>query len=147
MKRSMILAVLCATALVAAGCGGDDDNQALSYDDTGTEISEVCNSLDDLGTDLNGEPANDAPILAEDAPRFEDAINEVRELDVHEDLEDARDAFVANGEEQLAIINEAQQIAESGDKKAYREKLEEGQSLDAESNEFASDLGATDCID
>jgi len=147
MKRSMILAVLCATPFVAAGCGGDDDNQALSYEDTGARISEVCASLDEVGTDLNGEPANDAPILGEAAAEFGEAINEVRDLEVDEELESARDAFVANGEQQLAVIEEAQEIAETGDKKAYRQKLEEGQSLNAESNRVANELGATDCID
>ena len=146
MKRSVCIAGLCGLALVGAGCGGDD-NDTLSYDDTGAEISAICTDLDDLGTGLTGEPKNDAPILEEAAPEFEAAIDEVRDLDVNEELESIRDDFVANGEEQLALVEEAQQLAEAGDRKAYLRKLEEGQAIDQEGNSLANQLGADECID
>ena len=146
MKLSTCIAGLCALALVGAGCG-DDDNDALSYEDTGTELSAICADLDDLGEGLTGEPANDAPILEDAAPEFEASIDEVRDLDVHEELESIRDEFVANGEEQLALVEQAQEDAEAGDRKAYRKTLESGQEIDQESNDLANQLGAEECID
>jgi hypothetical protein len=143
--RSTLLAAVCGLALAAPGCGGDD-NDTLSYDDTGTEISEICTRLDDLGEGLTGEPDNDAPILKEAAPEFEAAIEDIRELEVNEELESARDELVANGEEQLALIEQAITHAEAGDRRAYRRTLEQGQSLDEEGNEVASRLGAEGCI-
>ena len=71
----------------------------------------------------------------------------MRDLEVNEELESLRDEFVANGEQQLALVEQAVQDAEAGDKKAYRQTLEGGQALDQESNEIANDLGADDCID
>ena len=41
--------------------------------------------------------------------------------------------------------DEAQAIAETGDTKAYRKKLNESGSLDRESDEIASRLGAAGC--
>jgi len=146
MKHFGLIAGLCGLALVGAGCGGDDDNGPLSYDDTGTEISAICAEVNDLGEGLNGDPENDAPILAEEAPKFEAAINEVRELEVNEELESIRDAFVANGEEQLALVEEAQRQAEAGDRKAYIKTLRSGQEVDQESNELANQLGAEECV-
>ena len=43
MKLSILLAGLCGLALIGAGCGGDD-NDTLSYDDTGAEISAICST-------------------------------------------------------------------------------------------------------
>jgi hypothetical protein len=143
-KRTFVLAALCGLAAIGAGCG-DDDNDTLSYDDTGTEISAICDKVQFEG--LNGDPENDAPILEEQVPNFEDAVQEVADLEVNEELEAARDDFVANGEEQVAIIKEAQAAAEAGDKKGYRAKIEEAEPLDAQSDEFASQLGATGCAE
>jgi hypothetical protein len=57
-----------------------------------------------------------------------------------------RDDFAANGDEQVAIIEEAQAFAEAGDKKAYVKKLNELGPLDTESNELANQLGADACV-
>lgn len=145
MKFSICTVGLCALALVGAGCG--DDNDTLSYDDTGTEISAICERINGQAEQLTGQPAHDAPILDELVPDFEEAIQEVRDLDADEELADVRDAFADNGEEQLAIIEEAQTAAESGDRKEYVATVRESRSLDKESNELASQLGATGCID
>ena len=142
MKLAICIAGLCALALVGAGCG-DDDNDTLSYEDTGTEIGAICESVDFGG--LTGKAEEDAPKLAEIIPEFEAAIQEVRDLDVNEELAETRDAFVENADEQVAVIQEAQQIAETGDTKAYRKELNSTQSLDRESDELASKLGAAGC--
>lgn len=145
MKLFVCIAGLSLVALVGMGCG--DDNDTLSYDDTGSEISDICAGVEDLGEGLTGDPENDAPILAEDLPEFQDAIDEVRELEVDEELEAARDDFVAAGEEQVALIEQAQQEAEAGDRKAYLKTLESGDSLERRSDEVANQLGAQECID
>jgi hypothetical protein len=145
-KRTVVLAALCGLALVAAGCG-DDDNDTLSYDDTGTEIGEICQGVEAQAQGLNGKPANDAPILADFAEALEEAVQEVRDLDVDEELAETRDAFADNGAQQVAVIREAQALAEDGDAKAYRAKVEEDAApLGRESDELASKLGATGCI-
>jgi hypothetical protein len=144
MKRSIFLASLCGLALVGAGCGGDD-NKTLSYEDTGTKIGEACDSVQFDG--LTGKPANDAPILDEVVPDFEQAVEDVRDLEVDDELEGTRDQFADNADQQIVIIKEAQTAAEAGDAKAYRKKIEETQPLDKESDELASKLGATACLE
>lgn len=144
-KRSLVLGAVCGLALVGAGCG-DDDNDTLSYDDTGTELGSICESVNDASDGLNGKPENDAPILESFAAEFEDAVQQVRDLDVHEELEADRDAFADNADQQIAVIKEAQAAAEEGNAKKYRSTLEQGSKLGEESNEIASRLGATGCI-
>lgn len=144
-KRSIFIAGLCGLALVGAGCGDDDDNGALSYDDTGTRIGEICDTVKFDG--LTGKPASDAPVLEQVVPDFEQAIEDIRALDVAEELETDRNAFADNADQQLAIIKEAQTLAEEGDQKAYRAKLDGSQPLDKESDAIASRLGAVGCTD
>ena len=145
MKLAICIAGVSALALFGAGCG-DDDNGALSYDDTGTEISAICSELNALGDDLNGEPENDAPILADILVEYEAAVEEVRDMEVPEELQSAHEGFVAAGEEQVALIEQAVADAEAGDKKAYLKTLNSGQELDREGNRLANELGADDCI-
>lgn len=144
-KRSVFLAGLCGLAVVGAGCGGDDENKALSYDETGTRIGEICDTVKFDG--LTGEPANDAPILEDAVPDFEKAIDDVRALEVAEELEADRDSFADNAEQQVQIIKEGQAAAEGGDTKEYREILESAQPLDKESDAIASRLGAVACTE
>jgi hypothetical protein len=145
LNRPTLLAALCGLALVGAGCGDDEENKTLSYEETGTEIGKICDSVELDG--LNGKPANDAPILETAVPQFEKAIEDVRALDVNEELEADRDAFADNADEQLAVIKEAQTAAEAGNAKEYRETIQSAEPLDKESDEIASRLGATSCTD
>jgi hypothetical protein len=144
MKLFLCMAGLCAVALVGVGCGGDD-NDTLSYDETGTEISAICDTVN--FDDLNGEPENDAAVLEEVIPEFESAIEDVRDLDVDEELASIRDDFADNADEQVALTKEAQAIAESGDKKAYLKKIDEIEPIGNESDELANQLGADGCLD
>ena len=149
-KLSAFASVLCALALVAAGCGDDDDddNGALSYEDTGAEISKICEELDAAGEDkLTGEAENDAKELPALITTFEEKIQEVRDLEVNEELEADRDAFVEQGEKSLANVEEALEVAETGNSKKYQETLQQNEAVDAESDEIASRLGADGCID
>lgn len=154
MRRAALVASLCGLVLVGAGCGGDDgdDNKALSYDDTGTEISKICDSVPDseeLG--LSGNAKKDKPALDEGVEAFEKAIADVEALEVDEELESDRDAFVANGKKQLEIAKQLQSAAAQGDDEEYRRVAEDSTSvsapLNAESEEIASRLGADGCID
>jgi hypothetical protein len=96
---------------------------------------------------LNGDPKNDAAVLERIVPDFEGAVQDVRDLDVNEELASIRDEFAANADEQIAIIDEAQALAESGEEKAYKKKLQSIGPIDDESNELANQLGAEGCLD
>jgi hypothetical protein len=134
-----------------AGCGGDDDNGALSYDDTGEELAAICQEYDTAAAegDLTGEAAQDATVLADVNEQTAAALDEVRALDVHEELAAARDEFVSLGEASLERGENLQQIAESGDQRAYLKKIREfarqSRPLGAETDAAASRLGAPEC--
>lgn len=153
MRRSAFVATLCGLALAGAGCGGDDDdNKSLSYDDTGTEIGKICDSVPDseeLG--LTGNAKKDKPALDKGVEAFEKAIADTEELDVDDELAEDRDAFVANGKEQLEIAKELQSAAGQGDDEEYRRVAEDSipvsKPLSQEGDEIASRLGADACID
>lgn len=147
-KTSIFAAALCALALGAAGCGDDEeDNQALSYEDTGAEIGKICDSVSDADAGLNGKAKNDASKLGGLTEKFGAAIEKVRDLEVNEELAADRDEFVDNAEQSLAVFEDAETIAKSGDQKAYEKQLKKAQPLDKESDEIASRLGATACLD
>ena len=143
-KRSLFLGAACGLALIGAGCG-DDDNDTLSYDDTGTEIGEICDSVNFDG--LTGKPANDAEVIARIIPDFQDAVQQVRDLDVNEELAEIRDEFADNADQQVALLEDAQAAAEEGNAKEYRETFEGIEPLGKQSDELASQLGATGCIE
>ena len=144
LNRSLFLASLCGLALVGGGCG-DDDNQTLSYDDTGTEIGEICDTVSFEG--LTGKPAEDVPALEQVESDFEQAIQDVRDLEVDEELAETRDEFADVADQQLAVITEAKAVAEEGNAKKYGAAFGQLESLGKQSDELASQLGATACID
>jgi hypothetical protein len=153
MKRSAMIASLCGLALVGAGCGDDDDdNQGLSYEDTGAEISKICDTVPDgeeLG--LTGDAKQDAPKLDEAVAAFEKAIADVEALEVDEELEDERDRFVEIGKGQLEYARELQSAAAQGDDAEYRRVAEDiattAASTNTESKEVGSRLGAEGCVE
>ncbi len=139
------LAALAVLAIAGAGCG-DDDDDTLSRDEAGAKISAICQQVEAAGQSLNGDPANDAPILGEFAAALETAAGDMRDLDVPDELAADRDALAENADANAAVATEAQAIAETGDRKAYVAKVEdEVPPLEAESDKLAAKLGATGC--
>jgi hypothetical protein len=133
-----------------AGCG-DDDNDALSYDETGNELSAICQKYDTAAEEENvtGDPENDAEVLRGINDKVSSALEEIRELEVNEELVDARDEFVEVGEASLERGETLQQLAEDGDRRAYLKQIREYQrasgDLAAEADASASALGAPAC--
>lgn len=143
--RSVVLAALAVLAIAGAGCG-DDDDDTLSRDEAGARISAICQRVETVGQDLNGDPANDAPILGRFAAALQTAADDMRDLDVPDDMEADRDALAKNADANAAVAKEVRAIAETGDRKAYVAKVEdEVTPLEAESDRLATKLGATGC--
>jgi len=143
---------LCGLALLfMAGCGGDDDNGALSYEETGDELVAICQEFDTAETEdrLSGDPGQDAPLLAEINDQTSEALDEIRALEVHEELVEARDEFVSVGEESLERGEALQTIADEDDRRAYLKQIREfarrAPALGAEADAAASQLGAPEC--
>ena len=133
-----------------SGCGGDD-NDALSYDETGEELSAICQKYDTASDEekLTGRVEQDAPVIADINEQTEQGLEEIRELEVNEELEEARDEFVTVAEGSLERGQELQERAEAGDQRGYLRKIRELQransELGAEAAAAASKLGAPAC--
>ena len=143
------LAAVVAT-LGVAGCGGGDSNKTLSYGAFGKQANQICRDsqkkVDLISKDLNGEPANDAPILKKLIPAIDGANKTFEKLKPPAKLKDAVDAFDKINLQQLDLAKTAQTQAEDGDKAAYQTTLQSLNKLGAQNDAAASKLGAADCV-
>jgi hypothetical protein len=142
MTRKMVVAALCAGAFPAAACGGGEDDK-LSREETAREVSDICDSAEFEG--LRGRPAHDAPIIEKGLPAYREAIQEMKALEVDEDVEGDRNAVVFYARILLRYIEDAYAAAREGDAKAYHRVLKENDPIEARSREAAARLGATAC--
>lgn len=142
-SRGLLGTAICGIAL-ATGCGGGDSD-TLTRAETGAKMSKICGQVEAKGRGLNGDPANDVPILKEFVPAFDRAVDEIRDLDVPDELSDTRDRFVELSDKQVALAKEAQRLAESGDRKAYVAKVEEMHPVENKLAPVAGKLGAFSC--
>lgn len=146
--RGLVLALLASGALV--GCGGDDSNEALTYDGFIEAANGVCTAaetaVDAAAEGFSGDPANDVELYDELIPALEDATNGFGELNPPEELQEPYDDFVEATDAQLQGARDAQEAAEAGDEAEYQRILEDVGSFDKQADEAGSKLGAADCV-
>ena len=97
-------AMLVAVALIAAGCGGDDDDgEPLSADEYTTQISEILApvgpELQEIGGEISGledtQTDEIAAGLEETEGVLNDAISEIEALEPPEEAADAQEQLVS----------------------------------------------------
>ena len=142
MKKSLLslFALLAATMLVAAGCGGDDSSEdAPTKAEYITQADEICaNDQEEIQTaaaDVSGEPNDPATqeVVTNDVlPIYQDQLEELRGLTPPEGEEDATAGIYDALEEALAAIEE--DPAAIGDPTTF-----------ADANEQAIDFGLEVC--
>jgi hypothetical protein len=151
MHVPRITAAIAVGAIVFAGCGGGgDSNKTLSYSEFGTKADEVCKTanadIKQISSKLNGDPANDAPILGQLIPKLKEADSNFKELKPPDELKADFDKFNSITEQQIAVTEKAKPLAESGDQAGYQAQIQQLQSLGSQSDENASKLGAKSCV-
>jgi hypothetical protein len=151
MHVPRITAALAVGALIFAGCGGGgDSNKQLSYSEFGQKADEVCKSanadIKQISSKLNGDPANDAPILGQLIPKLKDADSKFKELKPPDELKADFDEFNSITEQQITVTEKAKSLAESGDQAGYQAQIQQLQALGSKSDENASKVGAKACI-
>lgn len=155
MRRTAILATTVA-ALALASCGGGESNENLSYSDFSEATNEICReqipALRELTSQLTGDAAKDEAALAEAAEKTKAYIEDIQALEQPEELTEAVTERNAIVNEQYERLTQAQELAEAGDQKAYKDFLTdpkingENQALASAEAEATSKLGADDCV-
>ena len=118
LKAPMILAgLLAALALIAAGCGGDDEGEALTKEEFIAQADEICAtgdeeisaSADEEFGDLKEEPPaeeQEAFLSEVVAPNYESQLAEIRELNPPEEDAEEVEALLSALEELIAQLRD-----------------------------------------
>jgi hypothetical protein len=142
------MAVAAVAAIGVAGCGGGDDNKALSYSAFGEKANEICkdtNAKIQAAGQATGNAQTDAPVLAKVIPLIKDANSKFKDLKPPAKLKATFDEFNSTTDQQIAQAEKAETAAKAGDQAAYSQILKDTQPLGAKSDAAASKLGAVEC--
>ena len=146
MRAGGVVALLGA-ALVLAGCGGEDGGGQLSAEELRSQADAICARYDDEFNAL-GEPtsADELDAFLDDAiPLVEEQTNELEELDPPDELADDWNRAMAVQREGLANVRALQDAVQNGDATQIQELLAKAESIRAESDQLARDLGLETC--
>jgi hypothetical protein len=145
-----LLAAALATALIAAGCGGDDDEET-SGEDFVTQVTEACDEAGAQLTDV--APALQEAIVSGDTeqvgaaveddlvPVYESLQSDLDGLAPPDEDADTWDQLLANLDETISLIQDQPEeyvAAAGGEQNDVTQRAEE---LEAESDQLASELG------
>jgi hypothetical protein len=151
IKGLLGIALVAVLAVAAAGCGGDDNGSGDGDRLTKTEYAAKANAIcADFKKELDALPApqgfEEAADYAEKAkPIFDEHLDQLKDLDPPEDLQDVHDKWIATGDKARERLDELEQAAEDKDAKKLAEIGREAAAEDKVSDAYARQLGATTC--
>jgi hypothetical protein len=147
MRRRRSLAILAGTAALAVGCGGGGDR--LSREELVSQADAICTRYDEQLEGLR-EPESIADVerfAAEARAIIRRGVDELRELEPPEDLEEDYDRWVATNEDALDLIDELEQAAAERDAQRVQELIADAERQDDEADKIARRIGLDDCAD
>jgi hypothetical protein len=133
------------TALVlVAGCGGDE---GMSREEFISEADAICQEFDQR------VEAVDEPQSADDIERYvnevrpviEDGLNDLKELQPPEEIEEQWNELVAKNEEGLQMLDDLAEAGTSGDEARLQQITEDATRRDNESDRIARQIGLQEC--
>ncbi|MEX2644981.1 MAG: hypothetical protein WD249_01840 [Gaiellaceae bacterium] len=143
------LALLGCVAFLAAGCGGGEAG-GLTKEEFVAQLDQICADFNAKQEEI-GDPESLEDIV-EQGPRvqdeFEAAIERIRDLgDPPAEIAEDADRFLEIADESQRLIGELVEAAEDDDLQRAGEIAEEGDALNEESEEIATELGAENCAE
>ena len=146
-RRAWALGIV-ATLLVAAGCGGGGGDR-LSEAELREQGNAICAKYQEQIDALETPSAvEDIPGYVEEAaPIVEREIDELKELDPPEDVQETFDEMIAEAEKTVQAGRDLGEAAEANDAAAIEQTLDEGNAASARADEHATELGLTNCVD
>jgi hypothetical protein len=168
LKRATLLPALLAAgalALVAAGCGGDDegggDGERLTKAQFVVQGNAICKAgnakAEALKPDLppTFDPTKDSTpeeqldkfgdYLDDLVDIFKDQNDKLHDLNPPEELEDDFNKALSISDETINEAEEAAEAAHDADREKLKDKLAEGQKHSDEADALATKIGLTEC--
>lgn len=147
MTQRFVL-VLALGALALAGCGGGGGGgERLSKAEFVAQADAICRTYE-AQLDALGQPTNVAELrsFAEKAlPIAKDGRDKLDDLRPPEELADAYDAWLEQGDEAIEIVERLRDAAGEGDQAEIGRIAVDAQRTDAEANRLAGELGFEQC--
>jgi hypothetical protein len=149
MRRLLAGAALIAfvASLAACGGGGGGGGSALTAEEYGTQLNEICADYDAKVKEI-GEPGN-LEEFGTKGPRlhdeFEKAIAQAEDLQPPDELAKLHDEFVAKGKELSGVLADLIDAAEENDLTEINELATKAELIGNESDDLGEKLGAPAC--
>jgi ElaB/YqjD/DUF883 family membrane-anchored ribosome-binding protein len=142
------VAVLAATAVALAGCGGDDTDD-VSAEELISRGDELCREGQQRFEQIQGDtPANAAEALEQTEALVQVADEELDELSrmrPPEELRDAYDRYLDARADGLELLERGRDAAEDGDAEAYAEAQTKLAAEQGTRVELAREIGFSAC--
>ena len=151
LKRG-VAAVSVALGLALGGCGGGDEDEALTKSELAKQAGDICDRgekrLNALRppADFQTNPTSAAKFLGQFLPIADDTVGDLKALKPPEDLQGAYDDYIKRQESAVNSIRTAQQKAEKRDPTGLRDLQKvanESDRIDA----LANKAGVPRCAD
>jgi hypothetical protein len=144
MRGSGFLIAVCGAAALAAACGGDD---RLSREELVAQADAICAKHEErLDALEEPESIEDVEAFAAEArPIFEEGVEELKDLEPPEDVQEDYDRWIELSEENVAAIGNLEQAAADGDAGRVQEIVSESQAKEQEADRLAQGIGLREC--
>lgn len=149
---ALLIAAL-ATALIAAGCGGDDEEtiSADSGEDFVTQVTEACDAaradLDEVDSSIQdaitaGDAEQVTTIVQEDLVAVSNAlIDDLETITPPEDQADTYEQYLANAQEGVDLAEESAEEFISAAGGEQNEVSQQIQGIETENDQLSDELG------
>ena len=150
MKKLVMCGTVTVLAIAAAGCGGGGGGSALSKDEYSARLNTICEELNEKNKEI-GEPGSVEQVVRKGPElndAFQEAIDEVEDLNPPDELKEAHVRFLALSKQIHSKIDDLIDAAKEGNPAELNEIGTSIDPLDKESNDIATkQLGAPACAE
>ena len=136
-----------AFALLVAGCGGGGGRKALTKQEYGSELSQICKDSNDKlnGLGLTGmasfkDKGDEAVKIAEDTVKAFD------DLKAPGEIRDAAKTFTDSAGQIVQDLRNANEAAKKDDQASFNAAVTAAQSHGHENDNAATEIGAKECV-
>jgi hypothetical protein len=135
---------LAAGALLATACGGDE---GLSREELISRGDAICEEYDQRTEQVEDpESLNDVERFVEETRTLiRDGVDELKELEPPEELAEDYNAWIAQNEENLGLLDDLEAAAAAGDEAQVQEILAEAEQAGAQADRLAGEMGFEEC--